>query len=95
MIIDVALIKLILKAHAARSAIEVEPRSPNMRGGRAMRGSIFGVRLRLSYLAPDITAAILEGSEPAALNRQSFARLKGLPHKWSAQWRVIARSKAR
>ena len=44
----------------------------------------FGVLRRLSYLAPDITAAILEGRQPAQLTRQKLARGK-VPLEWTEQ----------
>jgi site-specific DNA recombinase len=45
----------------------------------------FGVLLRLSYLAPDIVAAILDGRQPALLNRQRLARIATLPLDWNDQ----------
>jgi hypothetical protein len=37
------------------------------------------------YLAPDITAAILDGRQPAHLNRQLLARIDNLPIDWLGQ----------
>jgi len=42
----------------------------------------FRVLLRVSYLAPDIVAAILEGRQPVQLNRQRLARATSLPISW-------------
>ena len=41
--------------------------------------------LKLSYLAPDIVDAILEGRQPVRLNRQQLARIRKLPLAWSGQ----------
>jgi len=41
--------------------------------------------LRLSYLAPDITAAILDSRQPAHLNRYFIARIDNLPIDWPGQ----------
>jgi DNA invertase Pin-like site-specific DNA recombinase len=83
---DPALIKLVVMAHAARAAIEhgssetleVIARSQ----GRAR--DYFSVLLRLSYLVPDITSAILEGRQPVTLTRQKLARAP-IPLDWSQQ----------
>lgn len=41
--------------------------------------------LRLAYLAPDITTAILDGRQPAILDRQFLARINHLPIDWQGQ----------
>ncbi|WP_016744031.1 hypothetical protein [Rhizorhabdus wittichii] len=46
------------------------------------REDYFGVLLRISYLAPDIVAAILDGRQPAQLTRQRLARMTSLPIDW-------------
>lgn len=48
------------------------------------------VRLaRLAALAPDITAAILEGRQPASLTSRVLLRLPELPHEWAEQRRLL------
>ncbi len=48
------------------------------------------VRLsRLSFLAPDITTAILEGRQPVELNTRSLLRVAELPIEWSEQRNVL------
>jgi len=48
------------------------------------------VRLaRLATLAPDITAAILEGRQPASLTSRVMLRLPELPHDWAEQRRML------
>ena len=49
----------------------------------------FRVLLRVSYLAPDIMTAILEGRQPVHLNRQKLARATGLPIDWNDQRKVL------
>jgi len=83
---DPALIKLVVKAQAARTAIEqgsdecVEMLARSQQHAR----DYFGVLLRVSYLAPDITAAILEGRQPTELTRQKLAR-GTVPLDWGEQ----------
>jgi site-specific DNA recombinase len=46
--------------------------------------------LRLSYLAPDIVRALLEGRQPIELTKTRLLRLsKDLPHDWSEQRHVL------
>jgi DNA invertase Pin-like site-specific DNA recombinase len=89
--VDPSLVKLLVKAHAARKALfaagglslaqvsEAEGHDPHY----------FSVLVKLSYLAPDITEAILEGRQPARLNRQALARIRNLPMEWSEQRKMI------
>ena len=46
--------------------------------------------LRLSYLAPDIIAAILKGSQPAELTASRLAQLKNLPLDWAEQRNALS-----
>lgn len=87
---DAALIKLIVKAHAARLSVEAS-------GGRSIEelaraqghtGDYFRVLLRLSYLAPDITSAILDGRQPVTLARQRLARCS-IPLGWGEQRKAL------
>jgi len=41
--------------------------------------------LRIGYLAPDIISAILDGRQPAELNRSKLIRWAGLPLCWQQQ----------
>jgi hypothetical protein len=46
--------------------------------------------IRLSYLAPDIVRALLEGRQPIELTPTGLLRLsKDLPHDWSEQRHVL------
>ena len=41
--------------------------------------------LRLATLAPCIVTAIVEGRQPASLNRQRLATITNLPRDWDGQ----------
>jgi len=45
--------------------------------------------LDLAFLAPDIIAAILEGSQPAGLSAERLIRLPNLPAGWAEQRRLL------
>ena len=45
----------------------------------------FCALVRLGHLAPDITAAILEGRQPAHITRTFLARINSLPIAWADQ----------
>ena len=45
--------------------------------------------LRLSFLAPDIIAAIVEGRQPASLTGRRLLRVTDLPLDWAGQRRVL------
>ena len=85
--VDPALIGLIVRAHAARQAVAQHPDRP-LAGSAASLGVTFGyftLLIRLSTLAPDITAAILGGRQPAGLNKLRLARFTNLPSDWAKQ----------
>jgi len=88
---DPSLIKLIVRAHHARKAI-TDPANGSLEAAASsmkLSGQYFGSLLRLSYLAPDITAAILDGRQPAHINRQFLARINNLPIDWAAQREML------
>lgn len=78
---DPNLVALIAKAHRARAALF---------SNAAPRGNRHIERLaRLAYLAPDITSAILDGTQPATLNSRSLLKLPGLPLEWTEQRKML------
>lgn len=88
---DPSLIKLVVRAHAAKKAIE-NPDNPSVEAAASsmdLSKQYFCRLLRLGYLAPDITTAILDGRQPAHINRQFLARLDNLPLDWSRQREVM------
>ena len=52
-------------------------------------GSYVTRMLRLSFLAPDIVAAILKGKQPAELTASRLARWKNLPLDWAEQRKAL------
>lgn len=84
---DPALIKLIVKSHGARALLKSMPETPldKIAATYGVTRDYFRVLIRLSFLAPDITAAILEGRQPATLTRQQLARFPDLPLEWDTQ----------
>ena len=88
---DPSLIKLIVKANAAREALDRSEHQTlaELAAEQGYTRDYFAVLLRLSYLAPDITAAILDGRQPVQLNRQRLARAANLPLEWQAQREML------
>ncbi|MGD9810196.1 MAG: recombinase family protein [Sphingobium sp.] len=82
---DPALVKLIVRAHQARQALNAAPSIPVAAAQLGLTQRYFAVLLRLSFLAPDITGAILDGKQPVALTRQRLARIGNLPLDWGKQ----------
>lgn len=88
---DPSLIKLIVRAHQARKALD-NPGNSSIEGAASSMGlsaQYFCRLLRLAYLAPDITTAILDGRQPAHLNRQFLARINNLPFAWADQREML------
>lgn len=87
---DMPLIKLIIKAYAARMMVEAEPIDPKELAEKTCQDEDYFVRLiRLGYLAPDIISAILDGRQPATLTRQHLARVSKLPLDWTEQRQLL------
>ena len=88
---DPSLIKLVVRAHQARKAIS-DPANLSLDDAATSMGlstQYFCALLRLGHLAPDITAAILDGRQPAHLNRQHLARINNLPVDWTMQREML------
>jgi len=45
--------------------------------------------LRISFLAPDIITAIIEGRQPSALTGRRLLRVSDLPFDWAGQRRLF------
>lgn len=88
---DAALIKLVVKAHLARRALEssADQTVAELASQQGYSRDYFGVLLRISYLAPDIVSAILDGRQPVQLNRQRLARATNLPIDWHSQREML------
>lgn len=84
---DPPLIDLVTKAWMARQALKLEP-DGSVAASAAEMGleeDYFRVLLKISFLAPDILSAIVNGRQPRSLTRQKLARMKGVPMDWEAQ----------
>jgi site-specific DNA recombinase len=80
---DGALVALIVKAHQARDLL-VGQGAPVP--STAITSHRHLTRLaRLSYLAPDIIVAILEGRQPRTITSRSLLRISGIPLSWEDQ----------
>jgi DNA invertase Pin-like site-specific DNA recombinase len=83
---DAGLLELIAKAFAARELL-VEQKISFLVSGFSKRHQI---RLaRLSYLAPDIVGAILDGSQPSGLTARRMLRIGNLPLCWTEQKNLL------
>ena len=74
------LIALVVKAHDARRELA----ALGAGSSKAERREL-GRLARLSYLAPDIVSAILEGRQPEPLTARQLIRNSGLPLGWNEQ----------
>lgn len=78
---DPKLVALLVKAHQSRAALF---------SNAAPRGNRHIERLaRLAYLAPDITTAILDGTQPTTLTSRSLLKRPGLPLAWPEQRKIL------
>jgi hypothetical protein len=83
---DTRLVDLLAEAHAARSLLMASTDASidqlAKRQGRCR--THFARLIKLSYLAPDIVTMVLEGRQPASLNRRKLM-VAELPHRWADQ----------
>ena len=88
---DAALIALVAKAWTARQALTSTAGMTvdEAAAGMGLKADYFRVLVRISFLAPDIVAAILEGRQPGLLTRQKLARMNDFPLEWEAQRAVL------
>lgn len=84
---DPALIQFVVRAHMARAALEQssDMTIEQLASQQSYSRDYYVVLLRIAYLAPDITAAILDGRQPLHLSRQRLARTASLPMDWQGQ----------
>lgn len=84
---DAMLVKLTVRAFQAREMVEATEANsfPAAAGKLGVSAAYFALLIRLSYLAPDIVAAILDGRQPMTLKRQRVARISSLPMSWQDQ----------
>jgi len=81
------LVKLLRQAHAWRRQLEGDNPLPisHLAAEHGVNSSYFTRILRLAYLAPDITEAILSGRQPADLTAARLLDNHDFPIEWTAQ----------
>jgi len=84
---DATLIKLIARAHSFRGKLmqAAVDSLADLARGENLTGSYFTRLVRLAYLAPDITTAIIEGRQPRDLTAQTLLGQSRLPLSWPEQ----------
>ena len=80
---DPKLVALIIRAHAAREQLA----ALDMTAPRDLRRELARVA-RITYLAPDIVAAIVDGRQPSSLRSRTLERGE-LPLCWKAQREML------
>lgn len=88
---DLGLIKLIIEARAARSALfDNTGRSLADIAREQGRGPpYFAFLVKLGFLAPDIVSAIVQGRQPAGLTARKLAAIRNLPMDWGQQREML------
>jgi site-specific DNA recombinase len=88
---DPKLIKLIVRAHflSNKLAESSNEHLADLARRERLTSSYFTRVLRLTYLAPDITRAILEGRHPQDLTARKLLDHSRLPLTWVEQRRIL------
>jgi hypothetical protein len=87
---DISLIKLFAKAHRLNETlIAGEITISDIAASEGVHRSYIGRLLRLAYLAPDITEAILDGRQPTGVNAKRLLQGTPLPLDWNGQRRAL------
>ena len=86
-----SLIKLIVRAHLfkARLLQSAGGKFAELARREKLNRSYYARVVRLSYLAPDITRAILEGRQPPGLTAAMLLEHSGLPLAWPEQRKAL------
>ena len=86
---DANLVKLLARAFAVRKVI-LESESIESAATKLGYGRDYAVALtRVSYLAPNIIKAILDGTQPTELGSTTLARTPNLPYRWDQQLAML------
>jgi len=88
---DPKLIKLLVRAHRLKEKLREIPgtRIANLAMREKLSPSYAALLLRLTFLAPDITRAILEGSQPGGFTAQKLVTHYALPLAWPEQRQAL------
>src|SRR5947208_1185358 len=86
-----SLIKLVVRAHLFHSKLTKLSggKYGQLAKGEELNRSYFSRVLRLAYLAPDITLAILEGRQPPGLTFAKLTADADLPLAWPEQRKAL------
>ena len=84
---DPSLVNVIVKAHRFNDRLlsGSVAKFADLANSENLHRSYHSQILRLAYLAPDITAAILDGHQPSGLTATKLIENPGLPLSWSKQ----------
>jgi len=88
---DPKLIKLLLRAHHLKEKLRANPGAPiaDLATREKLSPSYVALLLRLTFLAPDITRAILEGRQPGSFTAQKLVTYSALPFAWPEQRQAL------
>ena len=88
---DARLIKLLIRAHRFKAALVSSDSVPFaiLAKQEGVSPSYFTRLVRLGYLAPDITQAILDGRQPPDLTADKLLAHSRLPLAWGEQRTVL------
>lgn len=88
---DPSLLRIIARAHSIRARLfdDTTLSLKEIAKEEDVVGSYVTRLLRLSFLAPDIVAAILKGEQPPELTASRLAKSKNLPLDWTEQRKVL------
>ena len=85
-----ALIRLVVRAHRFHEMlVKHSGKFGDLAKSENLHRSYFSGLLRLAYLAPDITTAILDGHQPAGLTATQLIERADLPMSWREQRRTL------
>jgi site-specific DNA recombinase len=84
---DPSLIKAVVRAHRYHEMLvrHGSAKFADLAKSEGLNRSYYSRLLRLAYLAPDITAAILEGRQPEGLTATTLIEHPHLPRRWPEQ----------
>jgi len=88
---DPKLIKLLVRAHRLKTKLRASPgtRIADLATQEKLSPSYVALLLRLTFLAPDITRAILEGRQPGSFTAQKLVTYSALPFAWPEQRQAL------
>ena len=88
---DPKLVKLLVRAHCLKEKLRARPgaRIADLAMQEKLSPSYVALLLRLTFLAPDITRALLEGRQPSGFTAQKLVTHYALPLAWPEQRQAL------